>query len=115
MVAASKMEGGEIDYMSLPSKAERRDNRNNDDNYTHTRGNLSPSETWERDTLGYQYSLLRGVEASGWMEQEHTATQVESVMRSRIGDAARPLQVSRQKGFGVAPYGYSVRLLLHQA
>jgi phage FluMu gp28-like protein len=34
MVAASKMEGGEIDYMSLPSKAERRDNRNNDDNYS---------------------------------------------------------------------------------
>lgn len=34
MVAASKMEGGEIDYMSLPSKAERHDNRNKDDNYS---------------------------------------------------------------------------------
>ncbi|GFD84952.1 hypothetical protein KUL150_10110 [Alteromonas sp. KUL150] len=34
MVAASKMEGGEIDYMSLPSKAERHNNRDKDDNYS---------------------------------------------------------------------------------
>lgn len=33
MVVVSKMEGGEIDYMSLFFKVERCDNCNNDDNY----------------------------------------------------------------------------------
>jgi hypothetical protein len=44
----------------------------------------SPSESWERDELGYQSSILDGVENSGWEETGYTEQQADSAIRLRM-------------------------------